>query len=131
MYMAMKSKLTFRVYPALNNLAVEDRSLAYYYWQIEFHKSRRTFLRKYRDISAPSWVVDMRYFALFDPTALTYETVSHEAVHLATGFIRLTKISKLNLSEETDIREEILAYTIGACVKQIMERLNENEIRLL
>lgn len=57
-------------------------------------------------------------YALFACTQLDVETQCHEAVHLATGFLRrLGQCPRLR--KETDDIEETLAYCIGRCARQL------------
>ena len=60
--------------------------------------------------------------ALFARTQLCVETIAHEAVHMATGYMRRKKVS-MNLSNECGDREEMLAYLVGKCVRQIVAEL--------
>lgn len=134
----------FRIYPARDNLALsanQRQKFAEQYWQVEIFDHRRQFQRRYRDISYPSRRVPMKHcMAIVCPRAryrrdfikdqrlgfalylksyyVDLEIIAHEAVHQASHFIRLNRISSLRLTRDIDLREEILAYTIGICAKQ-------------
>lgn len=57
-------------------------------------------------------------YVLFSQTQLCMETQSHEAVHMALGYLRRTK--KLpKLKREANEAEEILAYCVGRCAAQL------------
>ena len=58
---------------------------------------------------------------LFYKDLLGSEVISHEAVHMATSYLRHTK--ELKLSDQIDDDEEKLAYCIGSCVRQIVDNL--------
>ena len=52
---------------------------------------------------------------------LSVTVVCHEAVHAATSFLRL--FQKLDLHDEIDESEELLAHCIGSLSKQIYNKL--------
>jgi hypothetical protein len=58
---------------------------------------------------------------LFYKALLGSEVISHEAVHMATSYLRIT--NELRLSEQIDNDEEKLAYCIGSCTRQIVDNL--------
>ncbi|HEY9748316.1 MAG TPA: hypothetical protein V6C63_06550 [Allocoleopsis sp.] len=60
---------------------------------------------------------------LFHRDCLGSSCVSHEAVHMSTSYLR--RISKLELSEDIDDSEELLAYCIGGCTRQIVDKCYE------
>ena len=49
------------------------------------------------------------------------EIICHESVHIATSFLRI--FNKLNLSNQIDTDEEMLAYSVGLVSKQIVNKL--------
>lgn len=55
---------------------------------------------------------------LFRKDYLNLEVISHEAVHLATNYLRLIK--KLNLGDEIDENEELLAYCVGGMTQELI-----------
>lgn len=63
---------------------------------------------------------------LFYKDCLGSECISHEAVHMATSYLRIT--GQLKLSDEIDEDEEKLAYCIGACTRQIVDNLYKLKI---
>lgn len=64
-------------------------------------------------------------YVLFAKTQLGTETQAHEAVHMATSYLRrIKKWPQLGL--EIDDREEDLAYHIGYCAGQLHEALYKN-----
>lgn len=114
--------------------------LANQFWQVEIFRHKQQFLRRYRDITHPDCRLEMKYceaivcprtryrkdmqrdnrlgYALYLKSSLTPEIIAHEAVHQASHFIRINRISSLKLTDEIDQREETFAYTIGNCVQQ-------------
>lgn len=58
---------------------------------------------------------------LFCKEILGSECISHEAVHMATSYLRLT--NQLILTSQIDENEEKLAYCIGSCTRQIVDNL--------
>lgn len=146
--MKRSTKRQFCIYPSRDNMALpaqQSYMLANQYWQVEIFKHKQQFLRRYRDITHPDARMDMEYceaivcprtryradmqldnrlgLVLFLQMSLTPEIIAHEAVHQATHFIRVNRISSLKLTEEIDEREETLAYTIGNCVQQFYYNL--------
>lgn len=63
---------------------------------------------------------------LFYKKCLGSECISHEAVHMATSYLRL--INQLNLGDQIDEGEEKLAYCIGGCTRQIVDNLYKLKI---
>lgn len=63
---------------------------------------------------------------LFYKDCLGSECISHEAVHMATSYLRIT--NQLKLSSEIDEDEEKLAYCIGSCTRQIVDNLYKLKI---
>lgn len=57
---------------------------------------------------------------LFCKDYLDFRILSHEAVHMSTNFLRI--LNRLSLSERVDDDEENLAYCIGSCTKQIVDK---------
>jgi hypothetical protein len=58
---------------------------------------------------------------LFHTGCLGSEAISHEAVHMATSYLRL--INQLKLTDQIDENEEKLAYCISGCTRQIVDNL--------
>jgi hypothetical protein len=58
---------------------------------------------------------------LFYKGCLGSESISHEAVHMATSYLRLK--NELLLTDQIDDNEEKLAYCIGSCTRQIVDNL--------
>lgn len=56
---------------------------------------------------------------LFYNDCLSSECISHEAVHMATSYLRF--INELMLTSQIDENEEKLAYCIGSCTRQIVD----------
>ncbi|BDA74340.1 hypothetical protein CAL7716_085060 [Calothrix sp. PCC 7716] len=63
---------------------------------------------------------------LFYKDLLGSETISHEAVHMATSYLRI--LDQLKLSNQIDENEEKLAYCIGSCTRQIVDNLYKLKI---
>ena len=63
---------------------------------------------------------------LFYKDLLGSECISHEAVHMATSYLRF--IDELALSNQIDEGEEKLAYCIGSCARQIVDNLYKLKI---
>lgn len=63
---------------------------------------------------------------LFYKDCLGSECISHEAVHMATSYLRI--LDQLKLSDQIDEDEEKLAYCIGACTRQIVDSLYKLKI---
>ncbi|HYW17716.1 MAG TPA: hypothetical protein VE956_00130 [Nodularia sp. (in: cyanobacteria)] len=63
---------------------------------------------------------------LFCKEILGSECISHEAVHMATSYLRLTQ--QLQLTGQIDENEEKLAYCIGSCTRQIVDNLYKLKI---
>lgn len=63
---------------------------------------------------------------LFYKDLLGSECISHEAVHIATSYLRHT--DQLKLSDQIDENEEKLAYCIGSCTRQIVDNLYKLKI---
>jgi hypothetical protein len=63
---------------------------------------------------------------LFYRDCLGSECVSHESVHMATSYLR--RIGSLKLGSDIDDDEELLAYCIGICTQQIVDKCYENEL---
>ncbi|WP_138503394.1 hypothetical protein [Nostoc sp. PA-18-2419] len=63
---------------------------------------------------------------LFYKECLGSECISHEAVHMATSYLRL--IQQLQLTDQIDENEEKLAYCIGSCMRQIVDNLYKLKI---
>jgi hypothetical protein len=63
---------------------------------------------------------------LFYKDCLGSESISHEAVHMATSYLRLK--NQLLLTDQIDEREEKLAYYIGSCTRQIVDNLYKLKI---
>lgn len=63
---------------------------------------------------------------LFYKNCLGSECISHEAVHMATSYLRL--INQLHLGDQIDEGEEKLAYCIGSCTRQIVDNLYKLKI---
>lgn len=63
---------------------------------------------------------------LFCKEILGSECISHEAVHMATSYLRFT--NQLLLTEQIDENEEKLAYCIGSCTRQIVDNLYKLKI---
>jgi len=57
-------------------------------------------------------------YVLFARTQLCMETQAHEAVHMATGYLRRAGRC-LRLAKETNEAEENLAYFTGRCTAQL------------
>lgn len=57
---------------------------------------------------------------LFYRDCLGSSCVSHEAVHMSTSYLR--RIGRLKLDEQIDDDEELLAYCIGGCTRQIVDK---------
>ncbi|MHC5825516.1 MAG: hypothetical protein ACYT04_59120, partial [Nostoc sp.] len=51
---------------------------------------------------------------------------SHEAVHMATNYLRFK--NQLLLTDQIDENEEKLAYCIGSCTRQIVDNLYKLKI---
>ena len=58
---------------------------------------------------------------LFYRGCLGSECITHESVHLATSYLRV--IDRLKLNDQIDNDEELLAYCVGSCTRQIVDRL--------
>ncbi len=66
------------------------------------------------------WVIAPKIgTVLFHKNRLGSSVISHEAVHMATSYLRIT--NKLQLSDEIDDEEEKLAYCVGSCTRQIVD----------
>ena len=52
--------------------------------------------------------------------------IAHESVHMATSFLRI--FNSLKLGDKIDDREENLAYCIGSCTRQIVDKLYKFEV---
>ncbi|MHC5779692.1 hypothetical protein [Nostoc sp.] len=63
---------------------------------------------------------------LFYKDCLGSECVSHEAVHMATNYLRFK--NQLLLTDQIDDNEEKLAYCIGSCTRQIVDNLYKLKI---
>jgi hypothetical protein len=63
---------------------------------------------------------------LFYKDLLGSEVISHEAVHMATSYLRF--INQLKLSDQIDADEEKLAYCAGSCTRQIVDSLYKSKI---
>ena len=63
---------------------------------------------------------------LFYRECLGSECISHEAVHMATSYLRF--INQLALTSQIDENEEKLAYCIGSCTRQIVDNLYKLKI---
>ncbi len=59
---------------------------------------------------------------LFHIQCLGSECISHEAVHMATSYLRALNLLKLG-DQIDDDDEERLAYCIGGCTRQIVDEL--------
>jgi hypothetical protein len=63
---------------------------------------------------------------LFYQGLLGSECITHEAVHMATSYLRIS--DSLILGDQIDEHEEKLAYCIGSCTRQIVDNLYKLEI---
>ena len=63
---------------------------------------------------------------LFYQGRLGSECICHESVHLATNYLRV--IDRLYLGDQIDDDEELLAYSVGSCARQIVDRLYQLKI---
>lgn len=63
---------------------------------------------------------------LFYKDLLRSSVISHEAVHMATSYLRIT--DQLKLSDQIDDDEEKLAYCVGSCMRQIVDSLYKLKI---
>lgn len=63
---------------------------------------------------------------LFYKDCLGSECISHEAVHMATSYLRI--LNQLRLSDQIDEDEEKLAYCVGSCTRQIVDNLYKLKI---
>lgn len=63
---------------------------------------------------------------LFYKDCLGSECISHEAVHMATNYLRFK--NQLLLTDQIDENEEKLAYCIGSCTRQIVDNLYKLKI---
>lgn len=63
---------------------------------------------------------------LFYAGLLGSRCISHEAVHMATSYLRL--VNQLALVDEIDEGEEKLAYCVGSCASQIVDSLYKFKI---
>ncbi len=73
------------------------------------------------------WIVARKIGdVLFYKDCLGSECVSHEAVHMATSYLRVVR--QLKLTDQIDENEEKLAYCIGSCTRQIVDDLYKLKI---
>ena len=136
----MKRAIRFRVEPADDGL----------YWRVHVYPTRDKMLRGFRvinvskdhreDFSAivmpmTEWQRAGREWkktkllghVLFYARGLCGEVVSHEAVHMATSYLRRKRCS-LHLNSQINDREERLAYCVGYCVGKITNVLHKARI---
>lgn len=65
---------------------------------------------------------------LFDRDHLSIDVISHEAVHMATSYLRF--LERLKLSEQIDEDEERLAYCVCHCTNAICLQLESQGWKL-
>lgn len=63
---------------------------------------------------------------LFYRDLLGSECICHESVHMGTSYLRVLNL--LHLSDQIDDNEEMLAYCIGSCARQIVAILYRQKI---
>lgn len=63
---------------------------------------------------------------LFHVGFLGTEVICHESVHAATSFLRM--LSRLELGEQIDDNEELLAFCVGSIARQIVSKLYSLEV---
>lgn len=123
------------------------------FWRVEIHRDKAAMRKAYRDylcrghrcrgnddrfgaIVMPCahlkkarngrWVADQRLGkVLFARTQIRQEEITHESVHMATGFIRRTrgtaeKPGPIDLGSGSGPREEDVAYAAGNSARQIV-----------
>lgn len=122
----------FRIYPSRDNHMLEEDG---HYYEARIHdtmgslllwghQKRRGHTVDYGAIVIPDYKVDTEgyissrvgWLGLCRPN-LDASIVTHEALHIATSYLRLRGL--LKLGEEIDDDEEMLAYTLGTVVSQI------------
>jgi hypothetical protein len=66
-------------------------------------------------------------YVFFELGTFGPEPLAHEAVHMATGYLR-RKRATLKLGRHADKREESLAYPVGYCAYQIMRQIAKRNL---
>lgn len=128
---------TFKVHPNNDEL----------YWLVSFCQDRRSMMAKYKRLDVTNnreygfcaivmpytveseedgrWVREpVLGYVLFDLSKINGEIVAHEAVHMATAYMRRKRLS-LKLNSQINDREERLAYTVGDCAAKVCNKLYE------
>lgn len=67
-------------------------------------------------------------YVLFSKTQIGCETISHEAVHMATNYFRHIGMWMELDAEGCDDNEETLAYAVGNCANQVVRGLYKHKI---
>lgn len=67
-------------------------------------------------------------YVLFSKTQLRAEEIAHEAVHMATNYLRIMNPKSLVLSDECDDNEEDLAYAVGHCANALVKGLYRTKV---
>lgn len=141
----MSKTHTFQVKPSGND---SDEL----YWQVHVCPDKRSMYRLFRKLNETSdkktnfaaIVMPQRTYhvsivkgkdvlqpslghVLFYAKNLPGEIIAHEAVHMATSYLRRCRKS-LRLTGQIDDAEELLAYCVGRCAAQIANKLHELKI---
>jgi len=122
--------IKFKVFPGLDNWMAKESEL---YWEVRVYHTRNNMQRFWGKKGASAVVIPRTHtwlwegkevvlpklgLVLFNRDELFGEIVVHEAVHMATWYLRRTRRS-VNLGTDCDDREERLAYATGVCADQI------------
>lgn len=144
--------IVFRVYPGRRNQRAKatDRKL---FWVVMIHQDHRAMRETFRDelVSGHRFRGDDNSFGaivmptvtmkkarngrwitkpslghcLFTKTQFSSEEITHESIHMSTGYLRRiagepTRQGKIDLGSECGEREEDVAYAAGNCARQIV-----------
>lgn len=141
--------LDFNVYPGKGNREAKENKLyfrvmvysnirwlreGYRFWMdCEEHNSevlgavipfRKFIVPPKGSLDRSKWS-DIIGVTIFAKNLLAHDVIAHEAVHMATTYLRYTRQSIKLLSEIDPVIEERLAYTVDNCVRQLVTEIHQ------